>query len=611
MAKNPYKVVIFALLSIIACTKEDEQPVGPQPEPGFYVHTVWDMDKEEPVLNSHKGDEMSSSFQPIYSKYKLLDNSWCLNGIDPEKYSDQRFANYPRIKRLQDGSYILFYHGGRYGSRIWYTTSRDFRNWETPVMLYAPRKVSVESTNDDYRVFVNPDAVVLKDGTILMVCSYRTKSHYSQGLGCGLSFKRSTNNGKTWSAELNVDKVGANWEPYLLLLDDGTIHCYYTDAIPQTRNSGTALIISKDGGNSWSDPIRVCQQYKYDYNTKVKEKTQYNGQKIYTDQMPCFRVLNDGKTIVGWLEARLESPVPTDCGDDDTYHSFCDMSLVRNPSLTWEDLTSYDVKKEGPTDRESNVINGGSGYVVTFPSGEVVLSFNIKSLFRLKIGDCEARKWRGAKWTDDYVTPFDTLGYWGSAERVSQNVMAIAIHGMNKTTEDATTKYFGIQTGMVYLNHRLDCLPAKITVDGDAADWTTTRVFYLSTRNGSDAIIRTCHDSQNIYFAVECQEEKEENKTMVELILNNPSVSKYYNLKASRKGLVTTLSNTSFAVQSGMSSLGKKGFCCEFSVPLSVVEASVGGTLMCYGDIVSGDQKVAFTLANSSKADTWQKIVLK
>lgn len=611
MATNPYKLIFLLTLLFASCAKENNDPAPqPDPEPDFRVHTVWDMDKEEPVINSHKGDEMNSSFQPIYSKYKLLDNLWCLNGIDPEKYPDQRFANYPRIKVLANGEFIMFYHGGRYGSRIWYTKSTDFRNWSTPVMLFAPKKVKIDG-KDDTRRYVNPDAVILKDGTILLVTSYRAVNHYSEGKGGGLSFRRSTDNGITWSEEMEVSKVGSNWEPYLMLLDDGTIHCYYTDAIPQTRNSGTALIISKDGGYTWSDPIRVCQQYKYDYYSKLEGKKEYNGQKIYTDQMPCFRVLNDGKTIVGWLEARLENPVPSDCGDSDTYKSFCDMSLVRNPSLTWEDLTSYNVRKDGPADRESNVVQGASGYVVTFPSGEVVLTFNIKSLFRLKIGDCEARKWRGDKWTDDYVTPFDTLGYWGSAERVGQNMMAIAIHGMDKTTEDDATVYYGLQTGMVYLNHRLDCSPAAIKLDGNAAEWKTTRAFYLSTRNGADAIIRTCRDEQNIYFAVECQDDTQDNGTTVELILNNQGTSNYYNIKATRKGMTTTISGARAVAQTGKSTSDRNGFCCEMMIPLSSLKTEAGGTLMCYGDISAGGEKVAFTLAKDSNANTWQKIVLK
>ena len=187
-------------------------------------------------------------------------------------------------------------------------------------MLYEPEPVVIDGDSDVIR-YVNMDAVVLPDGEILAVCSYRASSHYDRGVGGGLKLIRSKDNGRTWSAP-EIIYEGLNWEAYLLLLpDQRTIHCYFTDAIPQSRNSGTSLITSTDKGVTWSGKSRICRQYKYDYTCPVHDpaavgapcppdcpKMEFLGQKIYTDQMPCFRVLNDGKTIAGFMEARLETP---------------------------------------------------------------------------------------------------------------------------------------------------------------------------------------------------------------------------------------------------------------------------------------------------------------
>ena len=106
---------------------------------------------------------------------------------------------------------------------------------------------------------------------------------------------------------------GTNWEPYLLQLPDGRIQCYFTDCLPATRNSGTSVITSTDNGRTWHGHMRVCRQYKYDDK----------GVRIFTDQMPCFRLLNDGETLFGFLEARLEPEGPQG-------NSIYTMSAVRN-----------------------------------------------------------------------------------------------------------------------------------------------------------------------------------------------------------------------------------------------------------------------------------------
>lgn len=602
MAANTHRLIFFALalLGLAACSEKAPVP-GPEPGTDVLLHTVWDMNKADRQLNSHAGDELTSTLQPMYREFMVIPNTFLLKDL-PSSATDQNFACYPRIKRMADGNFIMFYHGGQYGTRVWCTISPDLRKWSTPQLLYTAETVTIEKPGDDTRRFVNPDAVVLPDGELLLVVSYRAAGHYGKGLGCGLSFLRSKDNGLSWGRRLDLP-VGPNWEPYMLLLPDGKIHCYFTDAIPQTRNSGTGLVISADGGKTWSSKIRVCQQYKYDYRTPGTEKAQYNGQKIYTDQMPCFRILNDGKTLVGWLEARLEKPTPEDCADSDSYNSYCMMSLVRNHSLEWRDLTSYDVELTGPEDRESNVIKGAAGYVATFPSGEVVLSYGKSSIFRLKIGNSTATAWRGKTWDDGIYMPFEGKGYWGSTEVFDNNYMTVAMHS-------STEGMAGMQTGVMYLNQRQDAFEENIMVDGDASEWITDRAFYLCTPDGKDAIIRTARDASNLYLAVEARDF--EDKDLVDIMLKSEASSSSVILKLSTKGLVqNSASGVEAIVSSAVSKDGESGWVCEVSVPLKALSAAVGSTLRCYADIYAAGKRYPFTFAEPSNFDTWQKISLK
>ena len=269
----------------------------------------------------------------------------------------------------------MFWHSGATGSRIWSSHSSDFKTWSAPTLLLQP-KLNMINGVEDWRRFVNIDAAVMPDGELVAAYSYRATHGYTTGQGCGIMLIRSSDNGRTWSEPLLIYD-GPNWEPYLLVLPDGkTIHCYFTDAKPQTRNSGTSIVMSTDGGKTWGDKIRVCRQYKYDYDGP--NGRYFAGEKIFTDQMPCFRVLNDGKTIFGFIESRLETPSSNQGKTDYS------LSLVWNDGLQWKELG---LNEEGPLTRVKNFIRGGGGYVSTFPSGEVVISGHLGGKFKMKVLD--------------------------------------------------------------------------------------------------------------------------------------------------------------------------------------------------------------------------------
>lgn len=334
----------------------------------------------------------------------------------PPQSKEQHPCMYPRIKKMADGRYILFYHGGRFGSRVFCMDSDDLMTWSKPRMLFSPERLTIDG-EEDVRRYVNPDAVVLPDGDVLMVCSFRAERHYGRGVGGGLMLIRSSDNGRTWSSPEQIYD-GINWEPYLLLLPDGRLHCYFTDATPGCRNSGTSVMESLDGGRTWSHKIRCSRQFKYLYDGP---KDEYLGTRIFTDQMPSFRVLKDGRTIVGFLEARLERP------KSNQGNSYCKMSLVYQDGLDWADLGEDNA---GPQRRLSNIIVGAAGYVSVFPSGEVLLSCNRGERLWIKLLTDEATLFPGDSWTSGWIDALPTGGgYWGATEVISEDRAVVAMHG--------------------------------------------------------------------------------------------------------------------------------------------------------------------------------------
>lgn len=560
------------------------------------VTTALELASEAPaVKNSHAGEEQWSALQPMTGTYIVLPHKWLLK----DDVVENGYANYPRVKKMASGEYIMFWHGNRYGSRIWYSISSDLRNWSEPVMLFRPEFPILADGQQDVRRYVNMDAAVLPDGDILAVCSYRAEKHYSQNMGSGLCTVRSSDNGRTWSEPHHIYE-GCNWEPYLLCLPDGRIQCYFTDGIPQCRNSGTSVMVSSDNGFSWGEKIRVCRQFKYFYDGP---NTEYTGTKIYTDQMPSFRVLNDGKTIFGFLEARLEHPV------SNQGRSYCMMSAVWNDGLDWKDLGE---ESEGPVRRVTNAMRGAGGYVSAFPSGEVVISCTYEQLLKLKVLDHDGQCPSGTTWSEDWLFPFPGKGFWAGTEVDSPCTMVAAMHCDE-----------GIQVERLWLNHRINAENASVTPDGDGSEWTGTQALFLTSSDGDETLIRASHDGKNLYLLVETAFAPEQTPDVsaarsardhrLNIRLANSGERKYGILSLDSKGRVEAkrLSQTS-ASASGQTSDGRRGNVTEIAVPLSELGGAVAGDYLCiYAEAATPSGTSAFSMSDPSLRSTWQRILLK
>lgn len=547
------------------------------------VHVVDDFASVEESVNSHAGLESCSVLEPMYDYVQVLEDDFLVAPI-PSSAPEQKKAVYPRIKKMADGKYIMFYQGGQVASRILYSISPDLINWSEPTLLWTPYNITTIE-GKDIRRFTTADAVVLPNGDIIVVCSYRASSGYKNGVDCGLVMKRSSDNGISWSDPQYIYE-GTNWEPYLLCLPNGDIQCYFTDCIPSIKDSGTSVITSHDGGQTWGEYKKISRQYKY----------LSDGHKIFTDQMPSVRLLNDGKTLCGFFEARLEPDFP-----DDDQSKFM-MSLVYNEGYEWQDLGN---ENEGPSDRQTNLFEGAGGYISVFPSGETLISCNIKSKFSLKLGDADARRFNGRTWATDWLQPFESNGYWGATEVISAHEAVGAIYASE-----------GLSIGKFYLNHAITANLEHIKLDGDPGEWRQEHIFYLGSDSSSQAVIRAAYDEYNLYILVERTGDTS-TKVYTDIYLQNASLSttnanNAIYAKVSAKGLDSVKNSSAVAsAQEGVTSAGEKGTAIELAIPLSTLKADKGDDILFNAVLRGPGLNDGFTHANEKNPSSWMRIRLR
>src|SRR5690606_36436152 len=109
---------------------------------------------------------------------------------------------YPRIKKLPNGNYIMFYHNApqSIGASRDYALSNDMQTWSPQGKIYKNYKITDSKGEENERRFANCDALVLFNGDLLAVASFRANRGYRERpLDAGIVLRRSTDNGVSWS----------------------------------------------------------------------------------------------------------------------------------------------------------------------------------------------------------------------------------------------------------------------------------------------------------------------------------------------------------------------------------------------------------------------------
>ena len=473
-------------------------------------------------LNSHAEGYKRSSLKMMYSTLQV-------KGKD----DGYRYPHYARIRKMSDGSYIQMwqtpsdedaYNGNKNGKDVYYSLSKDFKTWSTPMELFKSKSVYYDIMNRDTRHYSNGNGIVLSNGDFLAVACFRAPEIYnneSYKSYQGLAIRRSTDCGKSWSTE-QIIYNGPCWEPHLMEVEEGVIHCYFAESRPwiSGSHSGTSLVISNDGGSSWSpavgsEPYRVMRKKWY----SEKDNTYF-----YTDQMAVGIKLNG----TSQLAFAVECVDSRNTSNQETMSS----SVVYSPENgQWNYLQG---DEEASCSRLDKVGDGGAPYLVQFHSGETVLTYS-SSDYKMyyKIGNERAADFSSKSRP---VLPYK--GSWGGMEMESPHTLLACRYSSDNDVPALSRARFA-------LNHNIAASSGVHMADADNSDWKNTDdALYVGSISANWATLRCSQDSDKVYFLIEVSDEVISSKDYVTLTLAGDSgdnkLGEARRIKVTPKGVVTT-----------------------------------------------------------------------
>ena len=591
------------LLASMGCEKNPDTGGNGQNTPGGRRQTlkltpVTELNSVPGEVNSHSATALKSIFTPVAGSYVQLG----------EGVLQEEKPIYPRFVRTDNGDYLMFYHGGNAsswaGNECSYARSSDLVNWQFEKKLFAVHQMTDCTGGSNRRAYAGAHPLKLADGRILVVAATRAMSSYRDRVpDNGLAIRISDDNGVTWGEE-QIVYVGTNWEPMPLLLPDGRIQIYYTDS--QKLNSdafgvgnevistGSSYIESSDGGKTWThgtstDHARGFAQVRYSYGSQI----------ILTDQMPAVIALNGTSAMAAAAESFIGGA---------SYTSYVSLAYS-DGNGSWG---TPDAQGVLPADRVNKFTKGCAPYLVQFPSGETVLSYNNNNVFYMRQGDA-----RGRNFSDEVKVFSQTLttgkGFWGSLFCAGSHTLLAGIGGNGGA----------MQVGQFYLNHAIKAATHSVTVDGNNTDWKTSdEALWICSLGDTKATVRCAQDAENVYFLFEVSDADISKDDYVQIFLSDPSKSETggtsLRVKASYEGLKT---EGNYAGGWREKALGSKvsssydgtvaynadtdnGYVVEISIPRSALPVHDGALLMnaALFDIRNGGEDALLPTADKSTA---------
>ena len=508
-------------------------------------------------LNSHADVHERSSLKMMYSTLQV-------KGED----DGYRYPHYARIRKMSDGSYIQMwqtpsdddvYNGNKNGKDVYYSLSKDFKTWSTPTELFKSKNVYYDILNRDTRHYSNGNGIVLSNGDFLAVACFRAPEIYnneSYKSYQGLAIRRSTDCGKSWSTE-QIIYNGPCWEPHLMEVEEGVIHCYFAESRPwiSGSHSGTSLVISNDGGSSWSpavgsEPYRVMRKKWY----SEKDNTYF-----YTDQMAVGIKLNG----TSQLAFAVECVDSRNTSNQETMSS----SVVYSPENgQWNYLQG---DEEASCERQDKVASGGAPYLVQFHSGETIFSYSATSDYKMyyKVGDEKASDFTSKS---HLLLPYK--GSWGGMEMESPHTLLACRYSSDNDVPALSRARFA-------LNHNIAASSGVHMADADNSDWKNTdEALYLGSVSNTEASLRCAQDSRNIYFLIEVSEAHLSSDDYVTVMMSQTNAS----------GAVSHDARRIKVGPRGVISTEKYAGAWEYSEMGATVASAYDGTLDASGDTDNG-----------------------
>lgn len=254
-------------------------------------------------------------------------------------------AEYPRIIRVSKDTLLCSYHGGNdndYWINIYLQKSYDNgKTWTNPTKLLDKEN---SSFGQSYWRFVNPEMIKLQNGWIVMSFVGNGKPETNEN--CHVMVIVSKDNGETWSDPKIVGR-GRTWEPMVVQLPNGELELLVASEAAwwggSTIHQEILCSRSTDNGETWTAFKRAA----YSPNRR--------------DGMPVATVMQGNKGVLFAIE------IVNDQG-------------WGSPTLVKRDLNGeWDANPWSGSDtsrrwRANMGAHGGAPYILQLPTGEIVVS---------------------------------------------------------------------------------------------------------------------------------------------------------------------------------------------------------------------------------------------
>ena len=385
-------------------------------------------------------------------------------------------GNYARMIQLQDNT-LLGVAEANGGISIARSTNMG-ETWGASQRIAAHR----EKLN-----LCVPDVIQLRDGTILVGYNPRPTQPYSEDRKFGSRVKRSTDNGYTWSDEINIFDArhyftAGCWEPVFLEMPSGEVQCYFANEndFPDSHDQTISMCRSFDKGVTWSEPTVVS------YRPGAR------------DGMPAPILLNDEIVVIiednGWPGRNdfMATTVRTKIADN--WYGGHVPAVSDNRNYIFETMPPVSMNSAAP-------------YLRKLPWGETVASFQSNENrpsggeyvnLGIVIGDTNAKNFKAKSY------PFSISEYqhaiWNSVSVIDTGVIvAVASIGLANSANDAV-----IMKG--YPIRKAKASFSNIIVDGvkTSSDetWTTKtgEQLFFGAENNNRWTTDFAYDNEYLYL---------------------------------------------------------------------------------------------------------------
>lgn len=595
---NTFPFLLVFMIALVSCS-ESSADDNPNPKPGSGdnsepvetdISSIHTLNTEQGYINSHSNEWENSSVEMDYRSSMTLG----------EPILSAANAQYPRIKKMKNGSFLLIYQQGPTAHDIYYARSNNLVSWQnSDKQLFEKTDMKQYNSNVDDRVlYSSADAIVLDNGDILAFASFRlNKGYLLNNLNNGIMMRRSSDNGNTWS-DTTVIYRGTTWEPSGIQLSSKEVHLYFTSADPNKGDSGTALLRSTDAGNTWTHVGKVIRQH-------AGVATDGSSESIFTDQMPVAIQLNNSERIAVAFESRFGRTGTS----EDKYHLGLAYS---NDNWTSGGLVG---EEEGPADRQSNLfLNEAAPYLRQFRSGETILSSGISKMFNMRVGDSDASKF------GEPMQAFPDKGAWGSIEIIDDHTLIGAFPAITSTViEGVTTSTARIQLAKFVLNHRINATKFTPKVVGSNKEWKSIKdAFFIGSVSQAQASFRFAYDDNYLYCLVERLDKNLSETDAIELMVQSGNTTgNPYVFKITPNATTGTLVCDKAEIYMGASVLGTfdnvendQGYVIEIAIPrdkINVVMDRILFNAVLYD--TNGDD--SFSGLTASNYNKWLPVELK